>query len=55
MMKPVAIEQNGDAFVIIHTCEKCGKTIRQHSAGNDNIDTIISVSTNQSFIFGTQD
>ena len=33
-------------------CEKCGKTIKQHSAENDDIDTIISISSNPDFIFG---
>jgi len=52
MMAPVAIEKAGDDFIITHRCEKCGKTIRQHTAPDDDMDTIIALSTNDSFIFG---
>jgi len=52
MMKPISIESDGDGFVITHRCEKCGKTIRQHSAANDDIDAIITISSNPDFIFG---
>lgn len=52
MMKPISIETTTDGFIITHKCEKCGKIIRQHSASDDNIDTIISISSNQDFIFG---
>ena len=52
MMAPIAAEPTRDGFVIIHKCERCGKTIRQHSAENDNIDAIIALTTNTDFIFG---
>lgn len=52
MMQPISIEQSGDKFTITHKCEKCGKTIKQHSAENDDIETIISISSNPDFIFG---
>ena len=52
MMAPIAVEKRGDDFIITHKCEKCGKTIRQHTAENDDMDTIISISANNSFIFG---
>ena len=52
MMRPISIEQSGDKFIITHKCEKCGKTIKQHSAENDDIDAIISISSNLDFIFG---
>ena len=52
MMRPVAIEQKSGEFIIIHKCEKCGKTIRQHASDNDDMDTIIALSTNPDFIFG---
>ena len=52
MMRPIAIEKDGENFIIIHKCEKCGKTVRQHAAPNDDMDTIIAISTNNSFIFG---
>ena len=52
MMAPVGIEKSGDDFIITHRCKKCGKTIRQHTAPDDDMDTIIALSTNDSFIFG---
>ena len=52
MMCPVAIEMNSGKFVIIHKCEICGKEKRQHCAENDNMDAIINISKNNSFIFG---
>ena len=52
MMKPVSVEKSGEDFIITHKCEKCGKTIRQHTAPDDDMDTIIALSTNDSFIFG---
>ncbi len=52
MMRPIAIEQKSGKFIITHKCEKCGKTIRQHANDNDDMDTIISLSTNPDFIFG---
>ena len=52
MMTPIAIEKDGEKFIIVHKCEKCGKTIRQHAADNDDIDAIISISANTSFVFG---
>lgn len=52
MMRPIATEQSGDGFIIIHKCDRCGKQIRQHAAENDNIETIIDLSTNNAFIFG---
>ena len=52
MMRPVGIEKTGDKFVITHKCETCGKTIRQHSADNDNTDAIIALMTDNTFIFG---
>ena len=52
MMGPVTAEPAGDVFIITHRCQKCGKTTRQHSAENDDIDTIIAISSNSDFIFG---
>ena len=52
MMKPISASPDGNGFVITHKCEKCGKTINQHSSDNDDIDTIIALSTNPDFIFG---
>lgn len=52
MMKPVSVSPDGDRFIITHVCEVCGKTKRQRTAENDNIDAIIEISQNKSFIFG---
>jgi len=52
MMVPIVAEKSGEGFIITHKCEKCGKTIRQHAAPEDDIDTIISISADKSFIFG---
>ena len=52
MMKPISVEKSGEDFIITHQCEKCGKTIRQRTNENDDIDTIIAISANNSFIFG---
>ena len=52
MMQPIQVEKSGDGFVITHKCEKCGKVIRQHAAPDDNIDAIIALSVDNSFIFG---
>lgn len=52
MMRPISIETTKDGFVITHKCEKCGKIIRQHSSPDDDMDTIISISSNPDFIFG---
>lgn len=52
MMKPIAAEKSGDGFIITHRCESCGKTIRQHATDTDNIDAIIDLTCDSSFIFG---
>lgn len=52
LMRPVAVTVAGGGFIITHKCEKCGKTIRQKSADNDNTDALIAASTNPDFIFG---
>lgn len=52
MMAPVAVEKSGNDFIITHRCEKCGKTIRQHTAPDDDMDAIIAISADNSFIFG---
>ena len=52
MMKPVSIEQKNGKFIIAHKCEKCGKIIKQHASENDDMNTIITISSNPDFIFG---
>ncbi len=52
MMAPVAVESDGDKFIITHKCEICGKTKRQRTSDNDSMDAIIEITKNNSFIFG---
>ena len=52
MMRPISVEQRNGEFIITHKCEKCGKTIKQHASENDDMDTIIAISSNPDFIFG---
>ena len=52
MMAPIAVTPYKDGYIITHKCEKCGKTIKQHSAENDDTKIIISISSNPDFIFG---
>lgn len=52
MMRPIAVQPDGARFIITHQCEKCGKTIRQHTTDDDNIDEIIRLSADNSFVFG---
>lgn len=52
MMEPISATPSKDGYIITHRCEKCGKTIRQHSSINDDTDIIIAISSNPDFIFG---
>ena len=52
MMRPTTIESDGDRFIKTHVCETCGKVKRQRTSDNDNMDAIIEISKNNSFIFG---
>lgn len=52
MMKPISVETCKDGFIITHKCEKCGKIKHQHSADDDDMDTIIELSKNPDFIYG---
>lgn len=52
MMAPIGVETDGDRFIITHKCEICGKQKRQRTSTDDNINTIIELSKNTSFIFG---
>ncbi len=52
MMRPISVAPDGDRFIIIHKCERCGKVMRQRTSDNDDIDAIIALSADNSFIFG---
>jgi len=44
MMRPMEIESSGNNdFIVIHKCEKCGKTRRQRTAENDSLDAILEI------------
>lgn len=52
MMRPISIEPERDHFIITHKCEKCGKSRRQRTSPDDDMNTIIALSQNPDFIFG---
>ncbi|MDE5616138.1 MAG: RNHCP domain-containing protein [Alphaproteobacteria bacterium] len=52
MMPPISAAPAHDGFIITHKCEKCGKTIRQKSAPDDDADAMIALTANNAFIFG---
>ena len=52
MMRPISVEQKGGEFILTHKCEKCRKTIKKKTSENDDMDTIIAISSNPDFIFG---
>jgi hypothetical protein len=52
MMKPISAQPDGARYIITHKCERCGHEKRQRTSDDDNIDAIIEISKNNSFIFG---
>ena len=52
MMRPISAAPSGDGFIITHKCEICGKVKRQRTTDNDNVEEIIKITANDSFIFG---
>jgi len=51
-MRPIGIESKNGETMIIHRCEKCGKVARVHAAPDDDVDAIIKLSADESFVFG---
>ena len=48
LMKPISADQSGKkGWIINHKCEKCGKTIPNKTADDDNFDKIIELSQNE--------
>ncbi len=48
LMKPIELDQSGaKGYIIIHRCLKCGKEIRNKTAPDDSIDSIIALSTHK--------
>lgn len=52
MMRPISVAPDGVRFVIMHRCEICGKTKRQRTADDDDMDAIIKLSRNEDFLYG---
>ena len=52
MMRPVTVTLEKGEYIITHKCEICGHTRRQRASTDDDIGTLISLSTNNDFIFG---
>ncbi len=52
LMRAVAAAPAPNGFTITHKCQKCGKTIRQKSAPNDDTEILIRLTANSDFIFG---
>jgi rubrerythrin len=44
MMKPIGVEKNAEAIILIHQCEKCGYQKRNKVAPEDNSALIIELS-----------
>lgn len=48
LMKPTQVEFKKGAYAITHTCIACGKTIRNKTSEDDNMDMLITISTSAS-------
>ena len=46
LMRPVSLDQKHGKFVIVHKCEKCGKTARNTVSDSDNSDAVVEISRN---------
>ena len=45
LMKPVALENNGDIFYIVHKCQKCGVEKRNKAQKGDDFNELIKISS----------
>ncbi len=45
MMKPIKIEPDGQEYILIHKCEKCGAIKRNKTSPNDDFEQILKLST----------
>lgn len=52
LMRPIHLETVRDDYIITHKCEKCGKERRQKTADDDDMDEIIRLGANPTFVFG---
>lgn len=47
LMKPIGLTQSGKkGWIVLHECIKCGRTIRNKLADDDNMDLAITLSRN---------
>lgn len=44
MMRPTSLEKARNGFVVILVCERCGRTKKNKTAKNDNMEKIIELS-----------
>ena len=47
LLKPVGIEKFRDTYKIVYRCKKCGELHKNIMAKDDDMDLIISLSSNQ--------
>jgi hypothetical protein len=46
-MKPISVTQDGKkGWILLHECQKCGKTIRNKMADDDNMELAAELSRN---------
>lgn len=45
LMKPVGLEVKGGEYILTHRCLRCGKTIKNKAAENDNQKELIRISS----------
>ncbi len=44
MMEPIGVEKRNSGHIILHRCQKCGKTQRNKLASEDDFDAVVGVS-----------
>ncbi len=44
LLKPIGLEKHKDTFKILYRCGKCGKTLKNIMAKDDNYDEILKIS-----------
>ena len=47
LLKPIGIEKFRDTYKIVYRCQKCGELHKNIMANDDDMDLIISLSSNQ--------
>lgn len=46
LMKPIRVEKEGEKYIIVHRCIKCGYEKRNKASENDKFDEIIRITEN---------